>query len=236
MKLTLVKKEAVTADAVTFTFQLEEPVKWRAGQYLHYTLPHPDADDRGAERWFTISSAPHEEVICITTRLAGPGGSTFKRALQAIEIGQEITAGDPEGDFTVTDPSKRFLFVAGGIGITPFRSIIKDLDHRGQKINAVLMYSNSTDDYAFKSELEEVKSRHPEFGIHYYTGSDRIDGPALDRELAARPDADVYISGPEPMVEAMESILQERRFPKNRLHTDFFPGYTWEDQPGAEKR
>jgi len=81
MKLTLrtIKQEA--SDIFSFIFTPERPLRWKAGQYLHYILKHQKPDDRGVERYFSIASAPQEERVMLTTRFA-PKGSSFKKALK----------------------------------------------------------------------------------------------------------------------------------------------------------
>src|SRR3989344_6104044 len=69
-------------------------ISWLPGQYLHYELPHPDADDRGVERWFTISAPPYEGLPTITTRFDTDRSSTFKKPLRKLEPGTEIEAGE----------------------------------------------------------------------------------------------------------------------------------------------
>src|SRR4030042_3362554 len=111
MILTLLNKVPRTADATSFYFKPHAPVKWEAGQYMQFTLPHDNPDDRGTSRFFTISSAPFEENIMITTRFAGDASSTFKKALLKMEYGQNISALMPRGEFVVTDFAKSYVFI-----------------------------------------------------------------------------------------------------------------------------
>ena len=97
MKLTLTEIRPESSDVTSFLFEPEGDLTWQAGQYLRYTLPHPDEDDRGIQRYFTASSAPHERHVRLTTRLAAERGSTFKRALFALEPGATIEADAPAG-------------------------------------------------------------------------------------------------------------------------------------------
>src|SRR5580698_4308587 len=125
MKLKLAAKKTESAGVVSFIFKPEEPLMWKAGQFLHYVLNHAPTDDRGSDRWFTIASAPYERHVMITTRLAAKKGSTFKHNLKSLKLGDAIEFSDLDGDFTVDDPRKHYIFIAGGICITPFRSILK---------------------------------------------------------------------------------------------------------------
>jgi glycine betaine catabolism B len=129
MKITLTATKQEANDTFSFIFAPEQPLQWKAGQLLRYVLNHPNADDRGVERFFSIASAPHEKHVMLTTRFA-PKSSSFLKALKNLRPGDAIEAHDLEGDFVVDDAEKTFVFIAGGIGITPFRAILLDLDYR----------------------------------------------------------------------------------------------------------
>jgi len=226
MKLVFKEHVAQQGKVMRFIFTPAEPVSWQPGQYLHYTLPHDNEDDRGNERWFTISSAPFEKDVWITTRLAAEKGSSFKKHLLSLQPGQVIEVDAPEGDFTVEDPSKDYVFVAGGIGITPFRSIINQLHHDGKTINVELLYANrDTDSVAFKDELEAISREHQNFHITHFIGDNKIDEAALQTHAAKLNNPTFYVSGPEPMVEAFETTLERIGVDKQHAKFDYFPGY-----------
>jgi len=132
MILNFIEKVQITADCFSFFFDSPGKVIFKAGQHMNFTLLHDNPDDRGINRYFTIASAPHEEQIMITTRIAREQSSTFKKALMSMEKGQEISALPPQGKFIIEDYSKSYVFFAGGIGITPFRSMLVDLDYTGK--------------------------------------------------------------------------------------------------------
>ncbi|HEY4486567.1 MAG TPA: FAD-dependent oxidoreductase [Candidatus Paceibacterota bacterium] len=226
MRLTLVEKKKEAGNAVSFVWESEIPVSWSAGQFLHYTLPHEKSDDRSTRRWFTISSAPHEGHIMFTTRFAEQG-SSFKHALQDLSIGGVIGAEGPEGEFVVDDPNRDMVFIAGGIGITPYRSILADLDHRGLPINVTLLYANRDSDFIFKEELEALAEKHPTFTIHYFVEPNRIDESEIRENISDMAKAFVYLSGPEPMAEAFEEMLLQIGISDTHIKRDYFPGYLW---------
>ena len=103
MKLTLVAKRREADDVSSFLFTSETPLSWRPGQFLHYRLPHADADERGTTRYFTIASAPFEREIMLTTRFARDRSSSFKRALQQLPPGATVDVDPPDGDFVIDD-------------------------------------------------------------------------------------------------------------------------------------
>src|SRR6185312_1129439 len=155
MKLTLSERRQETPDILTFRFAAPWLKDWKPGQYLHYTLEHPSPDDRGVERWFTIASAPFEEYVQLTTRFSEKS-STFKKALRALNVGEAIEADGLEGEFTVENPRRRLVFIAGGIGVTPYRSILLALDRAKAPIDVDLLYANRDESFPFRDELEEL--------------------------------------------------------------------------------
>ncbi len=114
-------------DVITFLFEPEKPLDWAPGQFIQYLLPHPNMDERNDDRFFTIAAAPFEEHLQVTTRLS-PRPSSFKTALVKLPVGAQVDVGEPEGEFVIADPHRDYIFVAGGIGIAPFRSILAEAD------------------------------------------------------------------------------------------------------------
>ncbi len=227
MKATLIKKIPETSTVTTYQFQPADSVEWQAGQFIEYHLPQTSPDDRGESRYFTISSAPYEEHIQITTRLDHQHGSTFKSALDELNIGDEIEVSKPMGEFVVDNPQAHYVFIAGGIGITPFHSILLDLAHRQQPIQVALLYANRDDEVVFKDVLEKIAAASFTFTTRYYIGDQRIQ---LTDITAAADQFDgekvyFYISGPEPMVGGYTQQLSEAGVEKDQIITDYFPGY-----------
>ena len=225
MKLTLVERKKLFDDVETFYFEPEQPVEWQPGQYMHYVLPHPNQDDRGQERWFTISNPPYAKNISITTRFTDKDGSSFKHALQDMKIGGSVEADGPKGKFVLEDNGKKSILVAGGIGVTPYHSMLLQMDHDGQDIDLELLYANRDDNFVFGDEFAALQTKHPNFKFHKFVGERHIEESDL-KPYADEPDTIIYLSGPEPMVENYEEVLKEKlKVPEERVKTDFFPGY-----------
>lgn len=224
MKLTLLEKRNEFPDVVTFIFQPAEKVSWKAGQYYHYVLHHLPTDDRGSDRWFTIASAPFEEHIQITTRFSEKG-STFKKKLQGLAVGKKIEVTDVVGKFVIDDPAKEYVFIAGGIGITPFRSMLKQLEHDKQPINVTLLYSNRDQHIVFKEELEEIAKKHPTFTMHYIFSPEHIDEQKIKELIPDFAAKIFYVSGPEPMVDSIIDMLKTMGMTEENIQGDWFPGY-----------
>lgn len=227
MILSLFNKVSRTSDVTSFCFKPQTPVVWEAGQYMQFTLPHDNPDDRGTSRFFTISSAPFEESIMITTRFAGDTSSTFKKALLKMEIGQNISALMPQGEFVVTEFIKSYVFIAGGIGITPFRSILLDLDFKKQlgNMEISLFYSNRDSDIVFKEELDNLGLKNPILKVKYVISPEICDIELIKTSIADFQEKFYYISGPINMVRSMEDALGKAGVEDNRIKKDYFPGY-----------
>ena len=228
MKLNLIERKTESEDVESFFFKLSEPFSWRAGQFLHYVLHHEPTDNRGSDRWFTVASAPFEDVIMLTTKFTKEKGSSFKKSLKDLKIGDAIEVSDVDGDFVVDYPQAEYVFIAGGIGITPFRAILKELDHNNQSTDITLLYANINEHVTYKDEIEDIAKHNPNLKIHYVTSPERIDEQKI-REFVANIDNSIfYVSGPEPMVEGLGKTLKSMGVPDDHLKQDWFPGYTQE--------
>lgn len=244
MKLTLVEKIQNEPNTDSFFFKPDENLEFKPGQFLHYQIPNPNSDDRGTNRFFSIASAPFENIIRLTTKFTPSTGSTFKKDLQKLQTGESIEASGPKGSFTTDvfiSEGKKLCFIAGGIGITPFRSILLDLDHRGKPLNISLLYANKSKDALFKEELEQLAKKHPEFKIFYIVSDESVSEEKINDNIEVVPgkvDADLirklvpsfqkpiyYISGPESMVETLEEVVWNMGIPKERTKRDYYPGY-----------
>jgi ferredoxin-NADP reductase len=224
MELRLVHKKKLLDDVLTFVFKPGKKTGWQPGQYLHYELPHPHADDRGTERWFTISAPPYEKNIALTTRFDRSHSSSFKKALRGLEPGATIQAGEPRGDFLLQPDAARHILIAGGIGITPYHSMLLQIDHDGQSLNADLLYANRDDKFVFDNELQALADAHPEFKLIKFAGNQRIQESNLKPYLADKYNV-FYISGPRPMIENYQLLLEDLGVEPHRVKTDYFPGY-----------
>lgn len=227
MKLILKDKKQEATDTYSFIFEIPKNFNWKAGQFLRYHLEAPNPDERGNDRFFTIAAALFEKVAMITTRFATGDGSSFKKNLFNMKVGEGIEAMGPMGKFIIDDPDKKNIFIAGGIGVTPYRAMLLDLDHQDQQINVDLLYSNRTPEFVFKDELESLQSKHQNFQIHYFVSPQRIDEKVITEKVPDLQKPIFFVSGPEPMVQATVGILQKLQVPDDHIKRDYFPGYNW---------
>jgi len=223
MKLKLIERKDEAPSVESFIFEPQAELSWKAGQFFHYVLHHEPSDVRGSDRWFTVASAPSEKHAMITTRFDDEG-SSFKRALKALPIGESIEISDVDGDFTIDDPSAEYVFIAGGIGVTPFRSILKDAEAQGAALKVTLLYSNRDEHIPYRAEFDALTQKNPNFAIHYVTGG-RIDEDCIRKFVPDLAKPLFYLSGPEPMVESFGKKLTDMGVPAAHLKQDWFPGY-----------
>lgn len=241
MRLVLFDKKQLSPDTISFYFRPEAPLSWQAGQFMRYRIPLTTPDDRGENRFFSIASAPFEGHIQLTTKFALEKGSAFKNELQKLAVGQSIEGFGPSGHFTVDDPNLSYVFIAGGIGITPLRAILMDLDNSNLPLNVSLLYANRTKEAVFKDEFEELAKKHPEFKIYYVVSEEvvtdekvaenirivpgKIDQTMIQSLIPNFQTSHFYISGPEPMVLSFEAIVNQMGVPQENIKRDYFPGY-----------
>lgn len=227
-EVTFTSKEQIADNIYSFNFAPAQPIRYIAGQFTEIKLTHNNPDDRGEKRWFTLSGAPSKNTLSITTRISSPG-SSFKQALFSLPPGTKLMMANPMGDFVLPkDKTIPLLFVAGGIGCTPFHSIIEELNLRNEKRNIKMIYSaNRLKDVAFTKTFESLGNN---FEICLTSPPENWDGKsgritAEDILEASDNNRHIYISGPEPMVETLDKELKELGVPANKIHGDFFPGY-----------
>lgn len=231
MKAHLHHIDEITNNIKTFWFEVSQPAQWTPGQFTELSLKHGQPDDRGIKRWFTISSSPTDGMMSITTRYAGDNGSTFKRALFSAEPGQEVDLAEPMGDFVLPKLIQTpLLFVAGGIGITPFHSMFRWLASTGEVRDIRFIHAVRTeDDIIFQ---EDANAAGVDTTIVVSEPSDswggergRVSAETILGIDKPSDDTLIYLSGPEPMLEALERDLETHGVDKKQLVTDFFPGY-----------
>jgi ferredoxin-NADP reductase len=192
------------------------------GQYAEWTLQHPKTDIRGNRRSFSIASSPVDDELHIGVRQFEPS-SSFKAALLRLKPGDKVRVAHPAGSFTLPDDtSQPLVFVAGGIGITPFRSIVQDMVDRGVRRDITLVYvANEEQDFIYKDTFQKAKK----LGVttHYVAG--RLQPQEFRKLVPGLLKSIVYVSGPDAMVSAYQTNLRKLGVPKACIKTDHFSGY-----------
>ena len=231
MRVTFVRSEDQAQNIRSFWFKPERPVRYTAGQFIELTLPHDNPDNRGNRRWFTLFSSPTEEMVGITTKFTPDKSSSFKQTLSDLQPGDEVVMSEPMGDFVLPkDPSVPLVFIAGGIGITPMRSMIKWLyDNQEHRTIHLIYAANVIEEVAFRKLFNEYGCPTDIVLGEPPNGWDGLSGQLdASRVLELAPDVDrklYFISGPEQMVESLFDGLKDLGVDKKRLVGDYFPGY-----------
>ena len=236
--LTLTDKVQLAKDAMEFAFKPAHKFSYLPGQYMEWTLPHTHFDARGNRRYFTLASSPTEKKLLLGVKFSH-GGSSFKKALFALDTTTPLVAGQLSGEFTLPkDPKQKLAFFAGGIGITPFRSMIKYVSDTHESRDIVLCYSNKVaEEIAYKDIFDEAQKK---FGLKVvYTLTDihniphgwkgetgRIDEEMIKKEIPDFSERLFYLSGSQPMVNAYEKVLKKIGVSQKNVKKDFFPGLT----------
>lgn len=231
--LRLLEKREIARDTWEFSFAPDAPLAFRPGQYLEWTLPNVQCDARGNRRFFTIASAPTEPQIRIGVRI-GPRHSMFKERLRVLEPGAIMVANALAGDFVLPDDlSVKMVFIAGGIGVTPFRSMVRWLMDRQEHRDIVVFLLNRTpEDVAYREVFDAASSVgvrttyvYSDSTVPLPTGSVRsLDAHTLAGMVPDYPERVCYLSGPGGMVDAYVRMLRTMGIPRHRIRTDYFPG------------
>jgi ferredoxin-NADP reductase/Na+-translocating ferredoxin:NAD+ oxidoreductase RnfD subunit len=232
----LVQRLAWGPSVKDFVFVPERKFNYLPGQYMEWTLPHKRPDSRGSRRYFTLASSPTEDTLRIGVKFYDKG-SSFKRAMLSMNRGTPIAAGQVGGDFTLPkDRERKLVFIAGGIGITPFRSMLKYMVDTNDKRAITVLYSERDPaDLAYHDVLRDAQQQLGVKVAYTLTGQNAqpVTGARLGKITPQMiteevPDYDqclFYISGSHTMVKAIEASLRSLGVHERDIKTDFFPGY-----------
>lgn len=235
--LTLKEKIKLAPTIYDFVFAADTAMNFRAGQYFEWTLEHDKTDNRGNRRYFTIASAPTEREIIMGVKFYEPA-SSYKQSMLAMEPGDKILAGQLAGDFTLPKKSaEKSVFIAGGIGVTPFRSMIKYLVDTNQPRDIIMFYSNKNISEVVYTDIFDRAVENLGLKV-IYTLTDAsqvppqwqghvgpVDAKMIAEQVPDYKERKFYLSGPHGMVAAFEKTLSDMGVGKNSIKTDFFPGF-----------
>lgn len=225
VSLKFIRKIQNIPNVYSFIFEPPKDFNWVAGQFVQITVPHENPDNRGVKRFFSISSAPFEKNVMITTRFETENSSSFKKAFYIMKPETLIESTQAMGEFIVKKQDKKIIFAAGGIGMTPVRSIVMDLDYKNKLNNIDLLYTNRDNNILFKEDLENKQKNNSSFKIHYFINPVFICEETLNKIYDKLPDCRIYISGPPAMVKGITELFSSKGITKDYIRTDYFPGY-----------
>jgi ferredoxin-NADP reductase len=229
------KREVAKGTLLVVFDLLGRVVDFTPGQYFWVTLLDPPYDDeRGPRRHITVVTSPNDRgVLGLCTRLRD---SAFKRSLAELPVGTEVDVEEPKGTFLLPEDTDRpYVFIAGGIGITVFRSMLRYISEERLPHRVTLVYSNrDRESTPFLDELVELERENPSFRLVATMTDDpawegetrRIDADLLRDHLGGDLGAFTYlVAGPPRMVDAMVQMLDESGVPEEHVRADRFAGY-----------
>ncbi|HVC97456.1 MAG TPA: FAD-dependent oxidoreductase [Pirellulales bacterium] len=229
--------EEVADETMAFRFEKPAAFTFTPGQCIDITLQHPpETDTEGDGRTFSIASAPSEDFLMVATRLRD---TAFKRVLRTLAPGNEVKIEGPSGSLRLHNDKRRAaVIVAGGIGITPFRSILLNATREKLPLRIFVFYGNRRpEDAAFLDELQELEKRNPNYKLiacmsemgksHRSWQGERglIDAKMLAKHLKGVGSPIYYITGSPAMVKAMHTVLNGTGVDDDDIRTEEFAGY-----------
>lgn len=223
----LIKKEQLTGDTYAFYFGRPRNFEFIPGQYVKMVLSIENPDDRGTSRFFSLSSSPTEkDHLMITTRILQ---SSFKKTLGNLPVGAEVQMRGPHGMFVLVldeQDTRRKVYLAGGIGITPARSMLVYLRDKNLNIPLTLIASFSNrDEIIFQNELNSISNELRKIIYVVTSREGRIDEEKIRKNISDFLNSLFYISGPAGFVEAMAKLVKSIGVPEENIKTEDFPGY-----------
>lgn len=221
----------------THAFELDKPAgfDFKPGQAFEIILPGPGTGE-DTHHAFSIVSAPHEERLVFATRMRD---STYKKQLASLQTGAQIDIDGPFGSLTLHKKVERAgVLIAGGIGITPFMSMLRHAAHAKSTQPLALLYSNRRpEDTAFLAELQQLAQTLPHFTLHaamtdmaqsqqpWSGATSTIDAAFVQSAIQGLPSPVFYVSGPPGLVQAMQATLSAAGVDEDDVRSEEFYGY-----------
>ncbi len=221
-ELTFIERVKESDNVYTFAFEKGNDVTWKAGQYGLFSITHKKI--KNATKPFSIISAPAENAIKITTVIRDKP-SDFKKALLELQPGMKVSMSGPLGPFYLQE-NRPTLLIAGGIGITPFRAMLKQREADGARGSKELhlLYMDSQGTHLFKEELDRMSAANASLRVTYLGARDELR-QEIERYTAVHSDGQYYVAGPKAMVDDIAADLRHKGVSKRQITKDGFFGY-----------
>ncbi len=221
-----------------FVFAKDKDFSFTPGQYLEWTIAHNHPDSRGNRRYFTIASSPTEKDLRLGVKIVEGSFSSAKKTLLGMELGTKIVASQLAGDFILPkDDKQKLAFIAGGIGVTPYRSIIKYLLDKKEKRDIIFFYTcGSESEFVYRDIFAQAVSELGIKVIYVITEEDkapenwsgergRISKEILEKHISDLKERKFYLSGPNAMVESYDQLIRSMGVGRGKIVKDYFPGF-----------
>lgn len=223
-------KKQLIPDTFEFTFELPQPVTFLAGQYIFLTLQNlVSADPRGPRRHFSIASSPDDkEKISIITTVRRSG---FKQTLDTLTNGTEVDISQAYGNLVLPKSmTAPLVFIAGGMGIVPLFSMIREASEKRDNQSMILIHSaREKEKMLFFDELNKMSQMSSTFSFYPFetgvTAENRISSANIQEFVENRDDSIFYIVGPEGMGVAIEEMLLNLGVRDEHILQEDFTGY-----------
>lgn len=211
-----------SGNAYTFLFEKGNDITWKAGQHGLFTITHKKI--KNGIRPISVASAPAENVIQLTLGISNTP-SEFKKAMLELKPGMKVSMSGPVGSFYLKDDSPSIL-IAGGIGITPFRSMLKQIEAEGNGAGKQihLLYMDSKRSFVYKDELDGI-ANDTSIDVTYLDSREEFHQEISKLSRLYENNAKYYIAGPKSMVESITGDLQSNAISKKSIKKDVFFGY-----------
>ena len=234
-RLVLQEKKELAKGIWEFIFTPNKPINFLPGQYLEWTVAARYPDSRGNRRYFSIASSPTEKEIMLTIKVPEKA-SSFKQTLLALKPGDGLFATNLEGEFVLQKkPKSSYVLIAGGIGITPFRSMIRSLIDSNTSVPVTLFYvAHDASEFVFDDLFEEAKQKIGLQIVHVVSENPppnwqgevgRLNEDMIKKHVTDYQSRFFYLSGPQPMVAGYKDLLKKLGVKRGNIKTDYFPGY-----------
>ena len=219
--------QEVAAGTLAFRFTKPPGFAFRPGQAVTLVLMDPPPEPNSKQRIFSLVSAPFEAELAIATRMRE--GSAFKHALKSLQPGAKLELKGPRGVMTLHEDRRRAaVFIAGGIGITPFMSMLRQAQHDKLSQRLLLICSNRRpQDTPFLAELQALARQNGQFRLlaRMTEREGFVDGDAIRRFAGDAPAPICYLAGPPAMVDAMKAVLRRADVSGEDVRSEQFYGY-----------
>lgn len=217
----LISSQNPFEDYFIFDFKIPQGLSWKAGEHAAFIFPKDQIDGKYF-RAFSFASSPREGILKIATR-SGKNVSSFKQKLIAMKAGDTMTLRGPVGWMRLQDESTPVVLIGGGVGITPFRAILKEVEGQNNRKFELLYSANGN--FLFQTEISELAKKSNDILVHFVTKREEFNQILDEQKRFYENDAYYFISGSPSMIKAIRKNLKNFGIKRKQILTDPFFGY-----------